>query len=129
MNISGGAEGDETWGSNFWVTLTDPQTNTLFFACPATGQVSWEPPVGTFVLPPNPEGEWWELSDESRGGIPYYYQTKSGETVWERPDGFIIPLGIIQQTALGRRLSQTGMRNKQSPIPDTPDRPGYQRSR
>ncbi|PPQ77223.1 hypothetical protein CVT25_011069 [Psilocybe cyanescens] len=101
-------DGDEaTWGSNFWVTLVDPQTATSFFACPATGQVSWDPPVGTFVLPPSLEGEWWELSDESRGGLPYYYQTKTGETVWERPSGFVIPLGILQNTAMGRRLSQT----------------------
>ena len=47
-------------------------------------------------LPPSAEGEWWELADESRGGLPYYYQTKTGETVWERPEGFVIPLGIIQ---------------------------------
>lgn len=46
-------------------------------------------------LPPNPEGEWWEMIDES-SGIPYYYHTKSGETVWERPDAFVIPLGILQ---------------------------------
>ncbi|KAF9219615.1 hypothetical protein BS17DRAFT_655301, partial [Gyrodon lividus] len=85
-----------TWGANFWVTLVDPQTSTPFFACPATGQVSWDAPVGTFVLPPSEEGEWWELSDESRGGIPYYYQTKTGETVWERPGGFVIPLTVIQ---------------------------------
>ncbi|KAF8893932.1 hypothetical protein BD779DRAFT_1504325 [Infundibulicybe gibba] len=101
-------DGDESaWGSNFWVTLVDPQTQSSFFACPATGQVSWDPPVGNFVLPPNVEGEWWELSDDSRGGLSYYYQTKTGETVWERPSGFVIPLGIIQNTALGRRLSQT----------------------
>ncbi|KAH9485197.1 Rho GTPase-activating protein 39 [Psilocybe cubensis] len=98
---------DATWGSNFWVTLVDPQTSTSFFACPATGQVSWDPPVGTFVLPPSADGEWWELTDESRGGLPYYYQTKTGETVWERPSGFVIPLGILQNTAVGRRLSQT----------------------
>ncbi|KAJ7078851.1 hypothetical protein B0H15DRAFT_940860 [Mycena belliarum] len=99
---------EAAWGSNFWVTLVDPQTQTSFFACPATGQVSWDPPVGNFVLPPSADGEWWELSDDSRGGLPYYYQTKSGETVWERPAAaFIIPLGIIQNTALGRRLSQT----------------------
>lgn len=49
-----------------------------------------------YSLPPSTEGEWWELSDESRGGIPYYYQTKTGETVWERPDSFVIPLTIIQ---------------------------------
>lgn len=48
-------------------------------------------------LPPSAEGEWWELVDESRG-IPYYYHTKTNETVWERPDGFVIPLGILQVT-------------------------------
>ena len=47
-------------------------------------------------LPPSEEGEWWELSDDSRGGLPYYYQTKTGETVWERPSGFVIPLSILQ---------------------------------
>ena len=47
-------------------------------------------------LPQSTEGEWWELSDESRGGIPYYFHTKTNETVWERPDGFVIPLGILQ---------------------------------
>ncbi|KAK0454720.1 hypothetical protein EV421DRAFT_439534 [Armillaria borealis] len=96
---------DTTWGSNFWVTIVDPQTQSSFYACPATGQVSWDAPVGNFVLPPSAEGEWWELSDESRGGLSYYYQTKTGETVWERPAGFVIPLGIIQNSALGRRLS------------------------
>lgn len=105
---------DAKWGSNFWVTLVDPQTSTVFFACPATGQVSWDPPAGTFVLPPSTEGEWWELSDDSRGGIPYYYQTKTGETVWERPDSFVIPLTVIQQTALGRRLSRNGVRKTAS---------------
>lgn len=98
---------DGEWGANFWVTLIDPQTDTPFFACPATGEVSWDAPVGNFVLPPSTEGEWWELTDDTRGGIPYYYQTKTGETVWERPSGFVIPLGIIQNTALGRRLSKT----------------------
>lgn len=49
-----------------------------------------------FRLPPSDEGEWWELGDESRGGLPYYYQTKTGETVWERPNGFVIPLSILQ---------------------------------
>ncbi|KAJ7287766.1 hypothetical protein C8J57DRAFT_1284865 [Mycena rebaudengoi] len=131
-------ETDEAaWGSHFWVTLVDPQascpylspslsifitslqTQTSFFACPATGQVSWDPPVGNFVLPPSADGEWWELSDESRGGLPYYYQTKSGETVWERPAAaFIIPLGIIQNTALGRRLSQTTFNRFSKSLPD-----------
>ncbi|KAI9442664.1 MyTH4 domain-containing protein [Lactarius indigo] len=87
---------ETTWGSHFWVTLVDPQSQVSFFACPATGQVSWDPPVGNFVLPPSENGEWWEIGDESRGGIPYYYHTKSGETVWEKPDGFVIPLTVLQ---------------------------------
>lgn len=62
---------NDEWGSNFWVTLVDPQvstfpglelnggtqsdhpspaqTQTQFYACPATGQVSWDPPVGSFL--------------------------------------------------------------------------------
>ncbi|KAJ8076958.1 hypothetical protein PM082_001381 [Marasmius tenuissimus] len=110
-------EDSSKWGSNFWVTLVDPQTQNSFYACPATGDVSWDPPVGNFVLPPSTEGEWWELSDDSRGGLPYYYHTKSGETVWERPEGFVIPLGIIQGTALGRRLSTRASRNLDDPSP------------
>jgi len=62
---------DMAWGSHFWVTLVDPQVSyhldsyimtgltgaapdalqsqVSFFACPSTGQVSWDPPVGNFV--------------------------------------------------------------------------------
>jgi Rho GTPase-activating protein 39 len=50
-------------------------------------------------LPPSSDGEWWELRDENRGGTPYYYHTKSGDTTWEKPDGFVIPLGVIQVRA------------------------------
>ncbi|KAJ8473220.1 hypothetical protein ONZ45_g16377 [Pleurotus djamor] len=123
-----------TWGSNFWVTLVDPQSQMSFFACPATGQVSWDPPVGNFVLPPSADGEWWELSDDSRGGIPYYYQTKTGETVWERPSGFVIPLGIVQDTALARRLSQTNFGRLSKVVEDETvqiksPKPQYRRSK
>ncbi|KAH9945657.1 hypothetical protein B0H21DRAFT_744108 [Amylocystis lapponica] len=102
MSAAGG--GNDGWGANFWVTLVDPQTQVSFFACPASGEVSWDPPVGNFLLPPNPDGEWWEMIDES-SGLPYYYQTKTGETVWDRPEAFVIPLTTLQNTALGRRLS------------------------
>ena len=51
--------------------------------------------VGCIRMPPNEEAEWWELQDEARE-MPYYYHTKSGETQWTRPEGFVIPLGIIQ---------------------------------
>lgn len=37
------------WGANFWVTIIDPQTQNHFYACPATGECSWDPPAGNFV--------------------------------------------------------------------------------
>ncbi|KEP51455.1 Rho GTPase-activating-like protein [Rhizoctonia solani 123E] len=106
------------WGSNFWVTIIDPQTQNHFYACPATGECSWDPPAGNFVLPPSNEGEWWELNDESRSPpVPYYHHTRTGETSWTRPKGaFVIPLGIVQTTTLGRRLSRT----HPSRLPDEP---------
>ncbi|KAG8746338.1 hypothetical protein FRC10_005327 [Ceratobasidium sp. 414] len=103
------------WGANFWVTIIDPQTQNHFYACPATGECSWDPPAGNFVLPPSSEGEWWELNDESRSPpVPYYHHTRTGETSWTRPVGtFVIPLAIVQTTTLGRRLS----RNTTQPAP------------
>ncbi|KAF8574247.1 hypothetical protein K439DRAFT_1372903 [Ramaria rubella] len=123
------------WGNNFWVTLVDPQSQAQFYACPSTGETTWDAPIGNFVLPPSTDGEWWELRDETRGGIPYYYHTKSGDTTWEKPDGFVIPLGVIQvrgdsrralpvindhfaklnvqNTTLGRKLSQSTRRHSQ----------------
>ncbi|KAJ3824642.1 hypothetical protein EV361DRAFT_949479 [Lentinula raphanica] len=124
--------GENVWGAHFWITIIDPETQNSFYACPGTGEVSWDPPAGNFVLPPSEEGEWWELSDESRGGIPYYYQTKTGETVWERPAGFVIPLGILQNTALGRRLSnrfsQSITDEASSKLAQIPERPSFRRS-
>lgn len=128
-------ETDEAaWGSNFWVTLVDPQASPRLYPCVPVPEPSisrlrhrsllvLQPvrlvgirPSETLYYHPVPKvstqklilsssaqhessgsGEWWELSDESRGGLPYYYQTKTGETVWERPSSaFVIPLGIIQ---------------------------------
>ena len=67
--------------------------------------------IYVFRLPPNEDGEWWELSDESRGGLPYYYQTKTGDTVWERPEGFVIPLGIIQVCSITASILHTPLNN------------------
>lgn len=52
-----------SWSLQFWVTLADPvvssctltmatdmtQNQSVFFANPATGQCSWEPPIGAYV--------------------------------------------------------------------------------
>ncbi|KAI9068405.1 hypothetical protein FKP32DRAFT_1561869 [Trametes sanguinea] len=74
------------------------------------------------------------MFDEA-SGLPYYYHTKSGETVWDRPNAFVIPLGILQNTALARRLSmreRNGDSNAKSPQKHsngTPERAPYRRSR
>lgn len=61
-------------------------------------------------LPPSENGEWWEIGDESRGGIPYYYHTKTGETVWEKPDGFVIPLTVLQVCLITLSFFSRGFR-------------------
>ena len=48
-SASTNAQDPSGWGGNFWVTLADPQTGNEFYACPATGETSWEPPEGHFV--------------------------------------------------------------------------------
>lgn len=102
-----------TWGSNFWVVLTDPITSTTFYANPSTGLCSWEPPVGALVLPRSEEGEYWELTDEKRGGRRYYYHTGTGKTQWTRPvDTLVIPLHQIQMSALKEKRSSRGLLNK-----------------
>ncbi|KAI0674821.1 hypothetical protein C8Q78DRAFT_964705 [Trametes maxima] len=74
------------------------------------------------------------MYDEA-SGLPYYYHTKSGETVWERPEAFVIPLGVLQNTALARRLSMRDRgadANGKSPQKQpaaTADRMPYRRSR
>lgn len=45
----------------------------------------------------NPAGEWWELFDDIHN-LPYYYNTKTGQTEWEKPQDSanIISLTAIQ---------------------------------
>ncbi|WVQ70683.1 hypothetical protein IAR50_000205 [Cryptococcus sp. DSM 104548] len=118
------------WSLHFWVTLADPLTQYVFFANPASGQCSWDPPVGAFVVPRSPEGEWWELADSTRSNRSYYYNTLTGKTQWTRPGGsaFVIPLGLIQRNALPARPANMGNNNARlatsastSRLPTIPD--------
>lgn len=93
------------WGQYFWTIITDPQSSMSFFANPHTGECRWEVPAGTFVLPPNPEGQWWELFDAARG-IPYYFHTTTQRTQWQRPRGLVIPMTAIQESSAGKRFSK-----------------------
>ena len=74
------------------------------------------------------------MFDEA-SGLPYYYHTKTGDTVWERPtEAFVIPLGILQNTALARRLSMTNrasllMDGKTGSKSSGAERAPYRRSR
>ncbi|WVQ95503.1 hypothetical protein IAU59_002600 [Kwoniella sp. CBS 9459] len=108
------------WSLQFWVTIADPMTQHVFFACPASGQCSWDPPIGAFVVPRSPDGEWWELADSTRGNRSYYYNTLTGRTQWTRPGGnaFVIPLGLIQEAAIPKLEDQTLSRI----VPSTPTR-------
>ncbi|WVF67939.1 hypothetical protein IAT40_002701 [Kwoniella sp. CBS 6097] len=108
------------WSLQFWVTIADPMTQHVFFACPASGQCSWDPPVGAFVVPRSPDGEWWELADSTRGNRSYYYNTLTGRTQWTRPGGnaFVIPLGLIQESALPKLEEPLSSRI----VPSTPTR-------
>lgn len=67
-------------------------------------------------MPPSEAGEWWELLDEARD-IPYYYHTKTKETQWTRPEGFVIPLNIIQvRRACFSRRTTTVFAERTSPL-------------
>ncbi|KAF9439153.1 hypothetical protein BGZ76_010746 [Entomortierella beljakovae] len=59
----------------------------------------------------NPAGEWWELFDDVHN-LPYYYNTKTSQTEWERPQDSsnIVSLTTIQacysfKSVIGQRLS------------------------
>lgn len=132
------------WGTRFWITLLD-EDGEVFYANPATGEREfvlvfsslsspsythshshtrmwtgrWNLEPGTMVLPPSPNGEWYELWSEEHG-LPYYFHTKSRETRWYRPVAaddhdessnttFIIPLRAVQRFSiqLGKRFSLT----------------------
>ncbi|KAF9179838.1 hypothetical protein BGZ51_006630 [Haplosporangium sp. Z 767] len=73
-----------------WVEITDPESHNTFYA----------------NLRQNPAGEWWELFDDIHN-LPYYYNTKTGQTEWERPQDStnIISLTAIQKSVIGQRLS------------------------
>ncbi|KAI8826685.1 Rho GTPase activation protein [Fimicolochytrium jonesii] len=92
---------------NIFVELADPQTGNLFYANLVTGECTWDrPPKDRIKQKDGNSLEWWELFDENHK-LPYYYNTKTGETEWMRPTtGLIIPLHAIQHDSnIGKRVS------------------------
>ncbi|KAI9337364.1 hypothetical protein DFJ73DRAFT_849162 [Zopfochytrium polystomum] len=92
--------------------ITDPQTGRVFYANVVTGDCTWDRPVDAVVHPKDPSGnEWWELFDDNHK-LPYYYNTKTGETEWLKPEtGNVIPLIAIQNSTIGKRVSVILKRN------------------
>ncbi|KAF9977229.1 hypothetical protein BGZ73_006592 [Actinomortierella ambigua] len=89
-----------------WVEITDPESQNTFYANLSSGECDWCLPEGVTIHPGSPAGDWWELFDDIHN-LPYYYNTKTGQTEWERPhDGRqIISLIAIQKSVIGQRLS------------------------
>ena len=95
------------------VTLQDLSTQAIFFANPRTGECSWQPPNGVYVLPIPPTGQWWCLNDHNRSNLPYFYHTASQETRWTKPEvPLIIPLASIQMNTLGAPPSKSFQRRR-----------------
>ncbi len=108
----------DSWGANFWCIVTDPfSASSTFFANPTTGECRWTLPKGTIVLPPNPEGEWWELIDESTGR-EYYWHTQRRESSWTRPESatglVVIPMSAVQGSAHSKEGKGKGERRSAS---------------
>ncbi|CAO3608897.1 unnamed protein product [Cunninghamella blakesleeana] len=101
-----------------WVEIIDPNSNNSFFANPTTGECLWEKPTTGTMKTNDPEGEWWELWDDSTN-LPYYYHTKTCVTEWDRPiDKHIISLVKIQSSpAFTKRIS---LIKKDSVVTTTP---------
>lgn len=89
-----------------WVEITDPESRNTFYANLSSGECDWSLPDGAVIQHQNPAGEWWELFDDIHN-LPYYYNTKTGQTEWERPhdSNNIISLTAIQKSVIGQRLS------------------------
>lgn len=87
------------------------QNGKSFFANPQTGECAWAVPSGTFVLPPRPQGQWWQLFDDEHR-LCYYFHTKTKASQWERPSGFVIPLAAIQESTMGKRFSRTELKRE-----------------
>ena len=50
--------------------------------------------------PRDEKGEWWKLQDDEMG-IPYYYNTSTGEAEWEPPkDATIIPFEAFMASTI-----------------------------
>eukprot|EP01128_Nolandella_sp_AFSM9_P004532 TRINITY_DN2046_c0_g1_i1.p1 TRINITY_DN2046_c0_g1~~TRINITY_DN2046_c0_g1_i1.p1 ORF type:complete len:994 (+),score=247.42 TRINITY_DN2046_c0_g1_i1:36-2984(+) len=88
-----------------WYELTDPSTENFFYACPYTGQCSWECPPGQIIQDQLPK--WWELYD-AESDRAYYFDNDTQETHWFLPpnlNGLIpIPLSLDDDRRLRNAL-------------------------
>ncbi|KAJ2559467.1 hypothetical protein EV175_000331 [Coemansia sp. RSA 1933] len=85
-----------------WLELYDPQTGRVVYA----NTVRFKEEGAFLTLSPrDPNGEWWELIDED-SGVPYYYNSTTGATEWDAPDGAtVVPFHTLLSSSVGKRLS------------------------
>lgn len=83
-----------------WETHTDTESGHLFYYNPKTGQTTWQCPFDGFLdsvspvhshsssLAPSPAtpAEWGQYLDEASGQV-FFYNTATGETSWDAPQG------------------------------------------
>ncbi|XP_066483317.1 rho GTPase-activating protein 27 isoform X2 [Tiliqua scincoides] len=83
-----------------WETHTDTESGHLFYYNPETGQTTWQSPFDGLVdsvspvhshspsLAPSPAtpAEWGQYLDEASGQV-FFYNTATGETSWDAPQG------------------------------------------
>ncbi|XP_061444863.1 rho GTPase-activating protein 27 isoform X2 [Rhineura floridana] len=83
-----------------WETHTDAESGRLFYYNPETGQTTWESPFDAsdntgspahpcsplLPLSPATPAEWDQYVDQASGQV-FFYNTTTGETSWDAPQG------------------------------------------